>query len=371
MKEINIAKTLINKRKEKGITQDDLANFIGVSKASVSKWKTDQSYPDIVFIPQLAAYFNISIDELMGYEPQMEIDDIHKLIKNLTGDFAAKPFDDVVENCNEIIKKYYSCFPLLLHMAALFISHCALLGDDAGKAAALMAQSKELCVKVKNESDDVWLKKQALHLEAACALGLDNPTEVLELMNGTNEPFLSTDELLAAAYQMSGDMDKAKEVVQISVFKHVLALVKSLSLILVFYADDAERFEQVYDCAVAVTNAFDVKVINPYGLLGIYATAAQGFTANGNTEKALDNLQKYTDMVTSGMYSVKPKGSAFFDLVDDWINLPELNVTLALDDKAMKQALAGAVIDNPAFASLKENSRFISITDKLRNNIEG
>lgn len=37
MKQINIAKVLISKRKEKGITQDELANYIGVSKAAVSK----------------------------------------------------------------------------------------------------------------------------------------------------------------------------------------------------------------------------------------------------------------------------------------------------------------------------------------------
>lgn len=39
MKEINIARTIIKKRKEKGLTQDELANYIGVSKAAVSKWE--------------------------------------------------------------------------------------------------------------------------------------------------------------------------------------------------------------------------------------------------------------------------------------------------------------------------------------------
>ncbi|EQF14514.1 helix-turn-helix domain-containing protein [Clostridioides difficile] len=43
MNELNIAKTLILKRKEKGITQDELANYIGVSKASVSNGKLDKA----------------------------------------------------------------------------------------------------------------------------------------------------------------------------------------------------------------------------------------------------------------------------------------------------------------------------------------
>jgi transcriptional regulator with XRE-family HTH domain len=76
MKEINIAKVLVKKRKEKGITQDELSNYIGVSKASVSKWETGQSYPDVTFLPQLAAYFNISIDELMDYKPQMAKEEV-------------------------------------------------------------------------------------------------------------------------------------------------------------------------------------------------------------------------------------------------------------------------------------------------------
>ena len=64
MKEINIAKVIQKKRKERHLTQDDIAAYIGVSKASVSKWETAQSYPDITFLPQLAALVNISIDEL-------------------------------------------------------------------------------------------------------------------------------------------------------------------------------------------------------------------------------------------------------------------------------------------------------------------
>lgn len=43
MKEINIGKMIITKRKEKGITQDELAAYMGVSKASVSKWETGGS----------------------------------------------------------------------------------------------------------------------------------------------------------------------------------------------------------------------------------------------------------------------------------------------------------------------------------------
>lgn len=110
MKEINTAKTLIVKRREKGITQDELAAYIGVTKASVSKWETGQSYPDITFLPQLAAYFNISIDELVGYAPQMTEEDIKKLYHRLVSDFNEKPFDEVITECSRIIKNIIPVF---------------------------------------------------------------------------------------------------------------------------------------------------------------------------------------------------------------------------------------------------------------------
>ena len=71
MKEIKLAEVLAAKRHEKGVTQDELAAYVGVSKASVSKWETGHSYPDITLLPVLASYFDISIDRLMSYSPQL------------------------------------------------------------------------------------------------------------------------------------------------------------------------------------------------------------------------------------------------------------------------------------------------------------
>ena len=126
MKEINIAKVIQKKRKERHLTQDDIAAYIGVSKASVSKWETAQSYPDITFLPQLAAFFNISIDELLGYEPQLTKTQIRTLYCQLSERFATDPFEEVLGQCREIIKEYYSCFPLLLQMGILLVNHCML-----------------------------------------------------------------------------------------------------------------------------------------------------------------------------------------------------------------------------------------------------
>lgn len=52
-------------RKEKGLTQEDLAGKLGVSSQAVSKWENDQSCPDITLLPQLCRELGITSDELL------------------------------------------------------------------------------------------------------------------------------------------------------------------------------------------------------------------------------------------------------------------------------------------------------------------
>ena len=52
-------------RREKGLTQEELAEKLGVSSQAVSKWENDQSCPDISLLPQLCKIFGISTDELL------------------------------------------------------------------------------------------------------------------------------------------------------------------------------------------------------------------------------------------------------------------------------------------------------------------
>lgn len=111
MGNINFSRNLLNLRKERKITQENLANYLGITKAAVSKWELNQSYPDISLLPIIAGYFDISIDELLGYEPYMEDEEVKKLYKKLI-----EEFDVVYEKCLEYEKEYYNCYFLQLHI---------------------------------------------------------------------------------------------------------------------------------------------------------------------------------------------------------------------------------------------------------------
>ena len=65
MKKQTLGMMISSLRKEKGMTQLELAEKMGVTDKAVSKWERDLSYPDINSIPKLAEIFGVSVDELM------------------------------------------------------------------------------------------------------------------------------------------------------------------------------------------------------------------------------------------------------------------------------------------------------------------
>lgn len=366
MKEINIARAIIRKRREKGLTQDDLASYIGVSKASVSKWETGQSYPDITFLPQLAAFFNITIDELMGYEPQMGKEDIRKLYLKLSADFTIKPFDEVLGQCRQIAKKYYSCAPLLYQLGALLVNN-SMASGDADKAFAVIAEAKELFIRVKQESENAELCRLALNMEAFCALTLGKANEVIELLEGISNKIISTETLLAPAYQMLGKAREAKSVLQVGIYQHMGLLFGALTDYLPLCADESKQFEETYRRALAVADAFDLKKLQPGMLMKFYILAAQGYAAIENTSKALEILEEYTALVTGDIYPLKLKGDGYFELLDEWIEALDLGAALPRDEKLVRQSMVDSIVNNPAFHALAEERRFQMVTKNLKN----
>lgn len=77
---------------------------MGVSKSSVSKWETGQTYPDIYLLPELATFFNISIDSLMAYKPQLDKFQIRDIYVEFSEKFGKEPFDTVFEEYKLIVK---------------------------------------------------------------------------------------------------------------------------------------------------------------------------------------------------------------------------------------------------------------------------
>ena len=107
MTTIKINEQIAFLRKQKGLTQEELAKALGVTNQSVSKWESGQCCPDIQLLPELAKYFEVSIDELMGYKSVDSFANVYLKIKAL---FEESPKKDAFKNAFRLA--------ILLHEAA-------------------------------------------------------------------------------------------------------------------------------------------------------------------------------------------------------------------------------------------------------------
>ena len=78
---INIGGKIKKLRREHGLTQERLAELVGISFQAVSKWENSIALPDITLVPRLARIFGVSIDELFDYSKDKTEDDIMSYVK--------------------------------------------------------------------------------------------------------------------------------------------------------------------------------------------------------------------------------------------------------------------------------------------------
>ncbi|MBQ4510277.1 MAG: helix-turn-helix transcriptional regulator [Clostridia bacterium] len=101
---ILIGENIKKLRKKKDITQEKLAEALNISVTAVSKWEREETYPDITLIFPIAHFFNVSVDELMGYNKEKIEQDILDTIKEYHR--LSRSYQSTREFITEAYKKY-------------------------------------------------------------------------------------------------------------------------------------------------------------------------------------------------------------------------------------------------------------------------
>ena len=79
---MTLGKTIKQLRKETFLSQEQLAAKLNITAQAVSKWENEESYPDILFLPKIAAIFGVKIDALFDYEEDSAYQQIENMLDN-------------------------------------------------------------------------------------------------------------------------------------------------------------------------------------------------------------------------------------------------------------------------------------------------
>lgn len=79
---MNLGENLFKARKSNSLSQEEVAEKLGVSRQTISKWESDETLPDIRQSKKLATLYHLSLDELIDFD--VELKEIERIIENTT-----------------------------------------------------------------------------------------------------------------------------------------------------------------------------------------------------------------------------------------------------------------------------------------------
>ena len=85
---MNLGNNLFDARKKAGLSQEIVAEKLGVSRQTISKWETNETIPDIYQSKKLARLYNLSLDDLIEFD--MDLKEIEETIKNIDDEKESK-----------------------------------------------------------------------------------------------------------------------------------------------------------------------------------------------------------------------------------------------------------------------------------------
>ncbi len=153
-------------RRQKGLTQEQLSEAMGVSVAAVSKWEQGQSLPEIPMLMELADFFNLSVDALLGY--RLRSNDRASVSERLKFLRREDRYDEGIAEAEKALQKFPNTFTV--------VYECAMLFEMAGgtrKDKALQRRALDLlthAIRLLPQNNDPQVSEMSLRLDMANVL---------------------------------------------------------------------------------------------------------------------------------------------------------------------------------------------------------
>lgn len=381
---VKIGETVARERRKAGITQEELAGRLGVTKAAVSKWELGQSLPDAALLPGIAAQFSITIDELFGWREQLDADEV----EGLAGQVRALLAQDAAAGAalaGHLAREHRTCWPLLVRLATELVGAAqrralAVAGDgpdDAGTERArgaaeeLADQAAGLCEQVEDGCGDPALAFDAARVRASALVARGDfagAVALLEPLHGARPRGVGVE--LSHVQALAGRPDDAGRTLRECAASSGLEVASVLSSLLARAStpDEVAAYVDAFealDCAVNLTAA------SAPVLPAAHIAAATVAHALGDDAGALDLLGWAADEVLAllnGRLPGNPRGGRYGLVPDgdgaDGAALARMRRSPSFAD--YPETAARTLLDTGLWGPLAETEPYRKLASRIR-----
>ena len=205
---MNLGNRIRELRKKNNVTQEQLASALNLSPQAVSKWEMNVGYPDISLLPAIAAYFRVSLDELVA----SDVREIDRKIEEIQAE-ASPYFWSDMEKAEAIYQKGIAAYPGsdILKAKLLDLYECHMRSDGRME---LLDRAVAIASRLIQESGDGAVVNEAKANLASIYIMTDRYDEAKALIESMPViwPLHINDRMRSSSYMLKGeDKQKASE----------------------------------------------------------------------------------------------------------------------------------------------------------------
>lgn len=269
------------KRLEKGFTQEQVANYLGVTTPAVSKWEKGTTYPDITLLPALARLLDTDLNTLLSFKDNLSDKEVALFLNKVTETIEKEGFDAGYLLVMEKIKEFPACDLLIGNVAVLLEGFL----NFSGKKGEKKYQEEIVDLhKLASKSKDVNIREQSQGMLISKLIEREEYDEAQEILDTfSKESWVDRKQLQANLYIAKGEYSRAAQLTEeklLSATNDIHACLMTLMEIAI-KEDRMSDAEYIADVDRDAAKLFDLWEYNSY------VAHSQLYDATKNRIKAL------------------------------------------------------------------------------------
>lgn len=203
-----------DKRKEIGLTQEQIGEYLGVSTPAVNKWESGATYPDISLLPALARLLKTDVNTLLCFQDGLSEQEISHFCKEVADTIRKSDFESGFAMVIEKVREYPNCGSLI-HTTAITLDGALMMSgmsaDDKEKYSGKIIGLYERVA----GSDDKKLRDGAIYILASKYTVLGQYGKAQEMLDSLPErTAIDKEQLQANLWIKQGNLTQAAELLE-------------------------------------------------------------------------------------------------------------------------------------------------------------
>ena len=357
---MNIGEVILKLRKDKQLTQEQLAQAIGVTAPAVSKWETGSTYPDILLLPPLARALGTTIDHLLSYTQELDINMLDEIMADIRVICQDKGFREGMKKIQFYLKQYSNSEELKMRVISASIMLSYTMDQDFMEEEwdEWGNQLEKLAKEIVGSSNPLIRENAKVYLVTRC-MEAEKYDEAEAYLDSIPQQQIDPSQLRPSIYLKKGDYKKAEKLLQSNLLSGIRNAEMAL-LALTATARKTQNLERAFEYARAGCEIEEI--FGSGGCLFAWEKITQLYLETYHEEEALKSIIKYMDHIREMDYSFQDR--VYFDTVTLDCNENQGQV------KGIKQSQLNLLMSDERYEKLRGYESFQEAVEKLKEHIE-